>query len=45
MEEIYLGKQVSFSNKNKGNNRKLEMSPVDLRKSKYGEKNQGDHLI
>lgn len=25
--------------------RKLEMSPVDLQKMKYGEQNQGDYLV
>jgi hypothetical protein len=38
MEEYYLGKE-SQAYKNRGNYRKLEMSPVDIRKSKLGEKN------
>mmetsp|Transcript_18767 Transcript_18767/g.28856 ORF Transcript_18767/g.28856 Transcript_18767/m.28856 type:complete len:135 (-) Transcript_18767:114-518(-) len=42
-EEKYLGKD-SAAYKNRGAQRKMEMSPIDLRKSKYGDENQGDAL-
>ena len=44
MEEVYLGKE-SAAYKQRANMRKLEMSPIDIRKSKFGEKNQGDGLV
>lgn len=44
MEEIYLGKD-SAAYKNRGAQRKLEMSPIDIRKSQFGEKNQGESLV
>ena len=43
MEEFYLGKD-SQAVKQRGKYRKLEMSPVDIRKSKLGDHNQGDAL-
>jgi len=44
MEETYLGKDSAIY-KRRQQQRKIEMSPVDLRKSKYGEKHQGEGLV
>lgn len=43
MEEIYLGKE-SAAYKARGQQRKLQMSPIDLRKSKFGDQGQGEFL-
>jgi len=43
MEEVYLGKD-SPTYKARKNQRKLEMSPIDIRKSKFGDQGQGDFL-
>ena len=43
MEELYLGKE-STAYKMRGQQRRLEMSPIDIRKGKHGDENQGDFL-
>ena len=43
MEQVYLGQDANYY-KRKGAQRRLEMSPIDLKKSKYGDKGQGEML-